>query len=149
MINKLKHMLLTERVPAAICLLSCTASVFMGFIVGYILFATHDHSLVYAESPTVYHTEAPNIVIAHTENPPPLKHQPPVTINEPDGHLYVVSTLNGYIVVYHAEHAGGEIKELTSTAVESLSQDELEMLAQGIRIYSEEALARILQDYGS
>jgi len=119
----------------------------MGFIVGYILFATYDHSLVYAD--TVYHAEAPNIVIAHAENPPPPKHEPPEIASEPDRHLYVVSTLNGYVVVYHAEHAGGGIKELTSTAVGSLSPDELEMLAQGIRIYNEEALARILQDYGS
>ena len=64
-------------------------------------------------------------------------------------HRYVVTTQDGYIVVLHAEAYGGGVKEITSTAVGALAPEELTRLSDGIHIYSDEALARILQDYGS
>ena len=141
--RKLGKFLLTERIPTIVCMLACVASVFIGFIVGYIIFGAGDLTVVYAEAPPAYEARGAHIayVAAEEEADAPQEEE-----HEPE-HLYVVSALNGYIVVYHAN--GEEVKEFTSTPVGTLSSDELKRLIYGIRIYSDEALARILQDYGS
>ncbi|MCL2387045.1 MAG: BofC C-terminal domain-containing protein [Defluviitaleaceae bacterium] len=65
-------------------------------------------------------------------------------------HNFIVTTANGFIVVYFADgKADGQLKEITQTPTNALPQEEQERLAQGIRIYTEEALMRILEDYGS
>jgi len=64
-------------------------------------------------------------------------------------YMYVVTVIDGYIVVFHSEVYGGGLKERTSTAVGALHPEELARLTSGIKVYSDEALARILQDYGS
>jgi len=64
-------------------------------------------------------------------------------------HLYVLTSQDGYIIVRYAEGNGEGIRTITSTPVTSLAWEEQERLADGIRIYTEEALIRILEDYGS
>jgi hypothetical protein len=64
-------------------------------------------------------------------------------------HRYVVTVVDGYITVFYADHAGGNVKEVTTSPAYILPPADIERLQEGIRIYTEEALARILQDYGS
>ena len=151
MIAALKKILITERIPPIVCMTACLASVLMGFMLGYIFFVPGEYTLAYADAVTPYQMEEPY----HTAAAPeifypymlgPAESQPE---EEPCSHLYVVTTLGGYLVVYHADKNGGGIKEVTSTAVGALAPEELERLKIGIRVYSDEALARILQDYGS
>ena len=92
---------------------------------------------------------APELIpqkVVYTPEPEPIK----AAIPEP-GHRYIVTSQNGYIVVLYANPTGKaeQIKTLTSTPIVSLPPEEQERLAQGINIYTEEALIRILEDYGS
>jgi len=67
-------------------------------------------------------------------------------------HRYLVTAIDGYIVIYDMtpeDKSGGQSREITSTTIDSLSPEEQARLLGGIRIYSEEALVRILEDYGS
>jgi len=66
-------------------------------------------------------------------------------------HKYVVTSHNGYIVVHYAAHESKSdpLRTATNISISSLAPEELERLAQGIHIYTEEALFRILEDYGS
>jgi len=67
-------------------------------------------------------------------------------------HRYVVTLQDGYIVVYHVNQdskANGQYHTTTGISVSSLPPEEHERLAKGINIYTEEALFRILEDYGS
>jgi len=72
---------------------------------------------------------------------------------EPDlpNHRYVVTVQDGYIVVLYATQAdkAAQIKTTTNTSVAALPPEEQERLTQGINVYSEEILFRILEDYGS
>jgi len=65
---------------------------------------------------------------------------------------YIVSSQDGYIVVHYVTPEGKadvQLNRLTSIFVSSLPQEEQERLAAGIPIYTEDALFRILEDYGS
>ena len=73
----------------------------------------------------------------------------PVYAGTPPTHRYVVTVVDGFVAVFYASHTGGALKEVTTAAAHALSAYELEQLEAGIFIYTEEALARILQDYGS
>jgi len=148
---KIKNVLLSEKIPGAVCALACMFSVFFGFGMGYVVFGMGEPAVAYASEADLYQAGMPHMAVMPelyelqtTENmyPPPNEEQMMT-------HLYVVTTLDGYIVIYHATENGGEIKELTSTSVCALAPEELERLNAGILIYTDEALARILQDYGS
>lgn len=67
-----------------------------------------------------------------------------------EGHRYLVTAQDGYIVVYDLI-SGGKIQspEVTSTTIDSLDPEEQARLLGGIRVYTDEALVRILEDYGS
>ena len=130
------------------------ASVLMGFMLGYIVFGSGGNMLAYAEGGLAYQPAPPYVAapqyeahMAMAENHDTPHAHPPAE-DEPS-HLFVITTLDGFLVVYHAEEYGGGIKEVTNTFVGALAPEELERLEQGIRIYSAEALAKILQDYGS
>ena len=147
--TRLRKSLFTEKIPGIVCTVACMVSVLMGFGLGYIYFGASE--IVYAAD-TVHHK--PNNIttaIIPSEQYEPEAYQLSVPYDSEDAThpLYIVTTLDGYIVIYHAKENGGEIKELTSTSVCMLTTEELEQLQYGIEIYSEEALARILQDYGS
>lgn len=65
-------------------------------------------------------------------------------------HKYVLTSQDGFIVVLYAGHnKSGHIHSITNTPVSSLPEDEQERLAAGINIYTEDALFRILEDFGS
>jgi len=66
-----------------------------------------------------------------------------------EAHRYIVTVLDGYITVFYADHIGGGVKEKTTSPADVLPSTDIQRLQEGIRIYTEEALARILQDYGS
>lgn len=157
MLGKIKKTLILEKIPAIVCAMACMASVLMGFMLGYIFFSSGEPVVVYADANPAYQSSDHHI--AHP--PPQLNYVPiqnPVSAynhhhvqDEPmmASHLYIITALDGYIAIYYAEQYGGGLKELTSTAVGTLAPEELEQLQIGIKIYSDEALARILQDYGS
>jgi len=106
----------------------------------YAGYLQHDLSVANFPSP-ILPTEAEIVYIPEPE---------PVPIQMP-AHRYVVTSQNGFIVVLYAVPEGEteQIMTITNTSVNSLAIEEQERLAQGINIYTEDALFRILEDYGS
>ena len=154
--DKISHFLISEKIPTIVCATACMASVLIGFMMGYIFFGTNESNFAYADTATVYQSGAPSYLTASyyesfepSAHYPAPSHAPPTPDEDKPSHLFVVTMLDGYLVVYHAEEYGGGLKEMTSTFVGALAPEEQAKLAAGIRIYSDEALARILQDYGS
>jgi len=83
-------------------------------------------------------------------NPEEIMYEPELELIPSPAHRYVVTSQDGYIVVHYANSKNGEqIHRVTSTSVSSLPLEEQERLAEGIYIYNEDALFRILEDYGS
>jgi len=79
-----------------------------------------------------------------------IVHEPEIELVPASAHRYVVTSQDGYIVVHYANSKSGEhIHTITGTSVSSLPPEEQERLAEGIYIYNEDALIRILEDYGS
>ncbi|NLM13003.1 MAG: hypothetical protein GX209_04575 [Epulopiscium sp.] len=63
---------------------------------------------------------------------------------------FVVGVYNGYIAIFYNNEEGElEIKEITETPISSLPIEEQNKLKEGIKVYGEEALIRILEDYTS
>ncbi|MDR1532449.1 MAG: BofC C-terminal domain-containing protein [Clostridiales bacterium] len=63
---------------------------------------------------------------------------------------YVVGVLNGYVAVFYSQsREGASLKELLNMPVSALPEAERTRLEKGIRVIGDEALVRILQDYGS
>ena len=146
MTDKLKKAFFTEKIPAILCAMACMASVLMGFLLGFVFFGPLEPVPAYAGT---HYQDEPYLaeVVMPAEIYEPVIH----AFTEPpeERHLYIVTALDGYIVVYHAEKNGGEIKVITTTAISALGPEEQERLLAGIPIYTDEALVRILQDYGS
>jgi len=155
MFDKLKKVLFLEKIPGIVCAMACLASALAGFTVGYIFLVPGEPLVVYGDTAAVYQPGVPYLAAVPELNAPlPELNQEPVhnnfTAEDPvASHLYIVTILGGYIAIYHAEAYGGGLKEVTSTAIGALAPEEQERLAEGIKIYTEEALAMILQDYGS
>jgi len=153
--ERISKFLLSEKIPTIVCATACMVSVLVGFVMGHIFFGAGGNTLAYADTSAVYQSDTPYFAAVQPQayDLPTQYYAPAYNQPAPDeelpAHLYVVTTLDGYLVVYHADKHGGGIKEMTSTFVGALTPEELERLAAGIRIYSDEALARILQDYGS
>ena len=62
---------------------------------------------------------------------------------------YVVTKQDGLIVVRYPDHQGGGIHTITNTHTTALPQEEQDRLAGGIHVYTQDALFRVLEDYGS
>jgi len=64
---------------------------------------------------------------------------------------YVVTSQNGYIIILHAAPEGkaSQVKNVTNIPTTPLPLEEQERLENGINIYDEDALVRILEDFGS
>jgi hypothetical protein len=63
---------------------------------------------------------------------------------------FVVKEHEGFVAVFYETDTGGELlREITETPVSALPETARERLRAGIRVTGEEALAKILQDYGS
>ena len=153
MLKKIQKALITEKIPAILCAAACLASVSMGFVLGYAFFGS-EPILAYGDTTAEYHASAPPLAVVCVYDAPIIQSPAQATDEPAEGgqvatHLYVVTILGGYIAVYHSEESGGGLKEVTTTAVGTLAPEELERLQAGIKIYSDKALALILQDYGS
>lgn len=114
---------------------TCAASAVAGFALGYFVYGeeqviTKTHAEARIAVPFGYYAE------------PPEKPAPPSP--EPE-YKFVVTSRDGAIVVYYA----GEETEFYDVAIDGLPDADRERLEQGIFAYTEEELARILEDYGS
>ena len=123
----------------------CTLSGVLGIGLGYFLFGPM--GLAAGDAPH-YHAAAglhySPLAKAGHEHELTKRAAPPY---EPS---YLVTLGNGYIVVYSInEKAGDTLIDTMPTQVHTLPPEEQARLARGIRIYTEEALIRILEDYGS
>ena len=149
--NNFTKMLIAEKIPGIFCAVACMASVLIGFGVGYMVFGPIDEALAYADTKTVHQAGAPYYeAVNYMEYMQQEILCSPYAYDEAlDIHLYVVKILDGYITVYYSEHNGGGIKVFTNIHAGALSREDQDSLIQGIRVYSEEELVRILQDYGS
>ena len=151
---KIKRALVSEKIPGIVCAMACITSVILGFTIGYVISGPGEILYAYDDTTTVYQPGMPylatmpefNDLLVESQVP---EYDNPVVVGPVATHLYVVTILGDYIAIYHAEEYGGGLKEVTSTSIGALAPEELERLAVGIKIYSEEALAMILQDYGS
>jgi hypothetical protein len=68
-------------------------------------------------------------------------------VDEPE-HRYLVGVFDGYVAVFYTGDEGAAAV-LTSTPVNTLPADDQRRITNGIKIYTDEQLAKILQDYGS
>jgi len=128
-------------------LTACLASIMLGILFGYFISGRHLMVVLDAAPDVEYEATAEAAYI----NVPAVIGAPPYPIyaeNTPT-HLYVVTIVDGFVAVFYAAHSGGALKEITTSAVSTLPAHDLELLNAGIFIYDDEALARILQDYGS
>ncbi len=62
---------------------------------------------------------------------------------------YKLGTRGGYITIFYGAGGGAVVKEITGLPSGALPADEQIRLAQGIPVYDDEELAKLLQDYGS
>ncbi|MCL2404171.1 MAG: hypothetical protein FWC92_01360 [Defluviitaleaceae bacterium] len=153
MLKKILKAFVMEKVPVVVCAVACIASALMGIAVGYLLNGISEQVLAYGDYAVYQPNTTHMAAVAELYEPPTLSHEliydEPTTNNHVTSHMYVVTILGGYIAIYHAEEHGGGLKEITSTTVGNLDPEEQQRLEEGIKIYSDEALALILQDYGS
>jgi len=127
-------------------------SVFCGALFGHFLFGpvhtsgAQDDDYVMSPPEHIYANFIPQIVPTYTETEAPTEPLPDLP-----GHKYVVTAVEGYIVVLYAaqENKVAQAKTITGISVASLPPEEQERLSQGINVYDEDALFRILEDYGS
>jgi len=131
-----------------ICALSALAGLGLGYLVlGPIQASAMANREVYVPYGIV-ETAVPELLTPEPEatDVPSLEFEP----EQEYTHQYLVTTSNGYIVIYNmASHDKAQTREITTTTITSLPPEEQARLQDGIRIYTEEALVRILQDYGS
>ena len=122
----------------------CIVAAIAGVALGYFVFGPIG---VYAGIATT--TGESHIVLPREDTSSAYCRETEETAKEPEpDHDFILTVDDGYIIVLHAGDER-EIKETIYTAADALPQEELERLASGIRIYTEEALIRILEDYGS
>jgi len=128
-------------------LVACLASILLGTLFGYSI-SIRNLVIAHESTPDVeYHAV---IEAAYINIPTMIDATPsPVYADTTPTHRYVVTVVDGFVAVFYAAHSGGALKEITTYAVNTFPSYDLERLEAGIFIYSEEALARILQDYGS
>ncbi|MCL2578146.1 MAG: hypothetical protein FWE27_08890 [Defluviitaleaceae bacterium] len=123
---------------------ACTVSAIFGVALGYFIFGPIGVSAGVANS------NGANYIEPYSENYTIYDYddaQESETESTEPAHNYILTVNDGYIVVLHA--GDEDIKEVTFTPANTLPIEDQERLAQGIRVYTEEALIRILEDFGS
>ncbi len=61
---------------------------------------------------------------------------------------YVIGEQEGYVAVFYEMETNGTcLKEITDTPLSALSEDEQKRLREGIHVFGEDALVRILEDF--
>ena len=137
-------------------LATCVLSVLLGIGLGYAFFASPEdmaniepiaehletvHASVEPELLPQQQAEYEPAMEVFSELTPP--HIP---------HMYIVTSKDGSVVVYYANPSGeppDQIRTITNISVAALPLEEQARLTQGILVYTEDALFRILEDYGS
>ena len=127
-------------------------SVFFGALLGHFLIGpvstlgAQGNEYTALQPEYTYASFNPEILPPYTEAE--ILPEPPL---QPPGHKYVVTVQDGYIVVLYAVQGNkaAEIKTATGISVAALPPEEQERLTQGINVYDEDTLFRILEDYGS
>jgi hypothetical protein len=135
----------TEKKIYTIIIGSCVLSVLLGVGFGYLIFGgasvnatLYTGNTTQASVPAISSGTLSEIIASQPDND-----------DAPPSHRYLVTVVDGYITVFYADHTGGGLKETTTSPAYILPSADLERLQEGIRVYTEEALARVLQDYGS
>ena len=131
----------------------CTLSSAMGVALGYFIFspiggstgviganAAHYSSYYLDEIPAYVNFDISAVQETDPEIPYELTHE--------ISYSYIVTSHEGFIAVYRAGEKP-ELMEITTTPTNALPQEEQDRLSQGIHIHTEEALIRILEDFGS
>lgn len=134
---------------------ACTISALLGIGMGYLVFGPigfsaqingHVGQYAPASEPEFLLADFDIFSDSYATNPPDY----PVVQSPESYHRFLVTSHDGYIAVYHTDGDGSnELMEVTTTRTNALPLVEQQRLAHGIRIYTEEALIRILEDYGS
>lgn len=62
---------------------------------------------------------------------------------------YIIGIKDGYVAVFFYDGRKKSLKELTNTPIESLSLEDKNRLEKGIKIFDEDKLIAIMQDYES
>ena len=114
-----------------------------GTLLGYLLLGSI-HTLV-AQTGQDELLAAPTPVSEIDEN----AHETVPEVSSAPLHQYVVTAQDGYLVVLSAGKTGEQMHTITSISISALPPEEQERLSNGIPIYDEMALFRILEDYGS
>ena len=127
---------------------TCILTAAIGIMLGFFVLGPIGVSATTAK-PAVLSTGKPEYVSLYTPPATAAEYtQPEAQEHDFPADNFIVSSKDGYIVVYYAGEIP-EIKEITFTPINALPVEEQERLAEGIYIYTEEALVRILEDYGS
>ena len=131
----------------------------LGFLTGYLIWGpVHTLRAVVAETEVGYVQK--DISVTNFDDDYFLGNQaatditylPVPGLGAAPSHRYLVTSQDGYIVVFYVNYeskTGNYLHTVTNTSVSSLPPEEQERLAKGIYIYTEDALFRILEDYGS
>ena len=118
----------------------CTVLAVAGIALGYFVFGPLGVSVRANAANGDIFEEQPVQIPAYVNHDTPAPIEP--------AHGYILTSHNGVVVVHHFGDKTG-IKETTRIPVNALPPEDQARLAEGIRIYTEEALVRILEDYGS
>jgi len=119
-------------IPIATAIISAIAGLIIGYAVG--------NTQEVAASPP-----EPNIYeLSHISNTSPAAIVPAVDVVSPK---YVLGESNGFVAVFYYNQL--DVKEMTRTPTSSLTDSEFKRLSEGVNIYTDEQLVRILQDYDS
>ena len=135
--------------PIIYTLLVAVLSAMSGVAAGYnIASGNKETSLEPSRLPFHYIDSYPS----HTlEIYPDHQSQYDITIDSPNPR-YILRTDHGFVTVFYIHNGQDQplsIKERTRTPASALSPEERKRLSDGIYIYTEEQLLRLLQDYGS
>ena len=119
-------------IPIATAIVSAIAGLIIGYAVG--------NTQEVAASPPEPHVYK----LSSTTSPAAVA---PATEADNTAPKYVLGASDGFVAVFYYNRP--DIKELTRTPTSSLTTDEFNRLSEGVYIYNEEQLVRILQDYDS
>jgi len=119
-------------IPIATAIVSAIAGLIIGYAVG--------NTQEVAASPPEPHIYK----LSHAAATSPAAIAPEANSAAPK---YVLGASEGFVAVFYYNRP--DIKELTRTPTSSLTTDEFNRLSEGVYIYTEEQLVRILQDYDS
>ena len=121
----------------------------IGFVVGYLIWGpigtvTATAGPAVKPQANVYESNALPMAAIQEIPHTPIEAQAPLP-----PYRYVVTTQDGYVVVLSTGKTGEDMHTVTDIFVSALPPEEQARLAEGIFIYDEHALFRILEDYGS